>query len=284
MVEGLLDDAHVERRRRVVFVCGGKIEPGVKNDRTFFLEWAKRHVSDQALCLLSEDAYRVTKIRSTKFINLSEFEKVLALVSDCVLVFPESAGSYSELGIFATVDQIRNKTLIANRSEHLVHDSFLLQGPIHTINIKSNFQPGVIFDPTSSASPSFPDLIWTRIKDRTEDYQDRKRTSSKHFVEMPQTDQIAVISWILSVTGIAKFGDLLDIVRYAYKERKSDARTLKKVLKLMIALQQLTDLGDELYRTVSKPDYGLEVKGATSKLSAQFKIFWMKEFPRLWDR
>jgi hypothetical protein len=284
LVEGLLSAPLVERRRLLVFVCGGKIEPGATNDRAMFLGWARQHVEDLALCLLSEDAYSATLIGTTKFINLSDFEKVLAMVSDCVLIFPESAGSYSELGIFATVDQIRDKTLIANRASHLLHDSFLMKGPLHTINTSSRFQPGVVFDPTSSAGPPFPEQVWTRIKENTAHYQARRQPSDQHFVDMPWMDQIAVLSWILSITCIAKFGDLLHIIRLAYTKKRNDSQSLKNALSLMLALQQLTDLGNELYRTVLKPDYDLNVKGKMPKLSAQFKIFWMKEFPNLWGR
>jgi len=251
LVRGLLGEVHIERRRRVVFVCGGAIKPGTTNDRTVFLDWAKTHLDNDVLCLLSEDAYRATTIRATKFINLGEFEKALASVSDCVLIFPESAGSYGELGIFATVNQIKHKTLIANRSSHQIHDSFLLQGPLHAINVSSLFTPGVVYDTASTVAPPFSEQIWTRIKE-TPHYQSRKRLSNEPFVAMPQLDQIAVISWVLGITGIVTFADLLQIIRLAYKEKKNDVRVLKYTLRLMLLLGQLTIPSKEVYRTIPK--------------------------------
>jgi hypothetical protein len=280
LVKCLSGRAYIERRRRVIFVCGGAIKPGTTNDRTAFLDWANAHVANEALCLLSEEAYKTAAFRATKFINLGEFEKTLASISDCVLIFPESAGSYGELGIFATVNGIKHKTLTANRSSHQIHDSFLLQGPLHAINVSSCFTPGVVYDVTSTTAPPFSEQIWIRIQE-TPYYKSRKQLSNQPFVAMPQLDQIAVISWILSVTGVAKFGDLLQILRMRYNQDKKDVRILKQTLNSMLLLKQLSVPQDELYQTAAEPDISLSVTGAVSKLSAQFKNFWIREFPDL---
>jgi hypothetical protein len=281
LVKSLRGESYIERRRRVVFVCGGEIKPDAKNDRSVFLRWANQNLDNDIHCLLSEEAYRTTITRTNKFINIGEFEKTLASISDCVLIFPESAGSFGELGIFATVKQIKSKTLIANRSEFQLRDSFLLQGPLHAINADSQFTPGVIYDVSSPTAPSFSEQIWMRIKESPH-YLSRKRLSQESFISMPQVDQIATISWILSVTGVARFSDLLQIIRSAYGEQKSDSSKLKQTLKWMLLLKQVTNQVDDIYRTIHNPDYNLSVKGTTSKLSARFKEFWITEFPSIW--
>jgi len=42
-----------------------------------------------------------------KFLNLSQFEYVLAAVADCVVIIPESVGSWAETGYFSAIAGIR---------------------------------------------------------------------------------------------------------------------------------------------------------------------------------
>jgi hypothetical protein len=282
LVKGLSENFFIRRNRRIIFVCGGSIDPSKTSLRADFIAWAKLNIESDALLLLSENAYSAATLRGNRFINLSQFEEVLASIADCILVFPESAGSYSEVGIFATADPIKSKTLIANDSSHERHDSFLTIGPIHAINETSLFNPSVDFDSTRGPDLTFSERIWTRIVERTKQYKHPRRPGIRHFVELELVDRIAIITWILSITGMARFGDLLDIVRAVYQPKQDDARVLNQTLSFLVALEQISMPGEELYRTKSGQEFSLEVDVDESKLSAQFRNFWIKEFPRLW--
>ena len=283
LVKGLSNNFYIHRRRRIIFVCGGTIDASTATLRSDFMAWARRNIEDDALLVLSETAYGAATQHGKSFINLSKFEEVLAAVADCILIFPESAGSYSEVGIFASAKEIMNKTLIANDSSHERHDSFLTLGPIHAINSVSLFNPSVDFDSTRGKDLSFQERIWTRIKERTKQYQAPQRPGIRHFVDMSLGDRIAIISWVLNITGIARFGDLLDIVRAVYTQRQGDSRVLNETLNLLLAIEQISMPGEELYRTKPSPDFSLQVGIPVPKLKAQFRNFWIKEFPRLWS-
>ena len=56
----------------------------------------------------------VLEYHRPRFLNLAEFERALANIADCILIFPESPGSLSELGYFAAFDELRQKCLIVN--------------------------------------------------------------------------------------------------------------------------------------------------------------------------
>ena len=93
LVSGLKENFFIKRSRRIVFVCGGSTDPSSLSRRAGFLSWAQTNIQDKALLLRAEIAYAAATERGKKFINLSEFEGVLADISDCILIFPESAGA-----------------------------------------------------------------------------------------------------------------------------------------------------------------------------------------------
>ncbi len=283
LVKGLSDAVYVLKPRHLVFVCGAAFDPLKTNLRNDFLTWAKANVSDQVSLLLSEDTYKLAQVHGHKFINLSEFEQIIAGASDCVVVFPESAGSYAELGIFATSETIRRKTLIGNDQKHCIQDSFLLLGPIHAIDHESIFSPSVMFDSQFGVDAKFPERVWERIKGRMKVIPRRTRLDASHFVDLKLQQQMALIAGIIRITGLAKFGDLLYLIRQLYPERHNDAHILKMTLNTLVALSQIGEPAREVYFPFTKSDFNLEVKGDQNRLSSKFRLFWIKEFPRLWN-
>src|SRR5207244_674869 len=69
---------------------------------------------------------------------------VLADLADCILIFPESAGSYAELGFFAAHSAITQKTLAVNKFEFQAQDSFISLGPLAAINRYSDYSPTLL--------------------------------------------------------------------------------------------------------------------------------------------
>jgi len=81
LVEGLRQNFFIKRRRRIIFVCGGPTSSAALSDRANFLNWAQSNIADEAHLLLAEKAYGAATERGTKFINLADFEKILAELS-----------------------------------------------------------------------------------------------------------------------------------------------------------------------------------------------------------
>src|SRR5580692_7784893 len=102
------------QKKPVLFLCGGPIDARKASMRSEFLRWASKSFPE-VVTLLAEDAYRHTRIYDRpETVNLSEFEAIIGANCDCVLLFPESEGSFAELGFFSGVTKIRNKVLVAN--------------------------------------------------------------------------------------------------------------------------------------------------------------------------
>jgi hypothetical protein len=137
------------RDRHFLFVCGGSVEPGSQSMRAQFLGWASVELPD-FIILNAEDAFRETlSHKPLTLISLSRFESLIADISDCVLIFPESEGSFAELGVFSRVKLIRDKTLVANKLEYQAAQSFVNLGPIREIQrlVYINCEPHVNFSP-----------------------------------------------------------------------------------------------------------------------------------------
>jgi hypothetical protein len=129
--------------RPIVFLCGGPVTSGAKNMRREFLTWAKRRLPELVI-ILAENAFKHTKIyHPLAVVNLSEFEALIASVADCVLLFPESAGSFAELGLFSGNTKLKKKMLVANRIELQAKESFVNLGPIRTIDKWADLRPTI---------------------------------------------------------------------------------------------------------------------------------------------
>jgi len=127
-------------KKLILFVCGGKTGEGQNSLRKEFLAWADGELKDFVF-LLAEAALRDTFANEGRnFVNLSKFESLIADLSDGVLIFPESEGSYAELGYFSH-SEISKKTFVANRFIFQTSDSFLNLGPIHTIGTSTFLKP-----------------------------------------------------------------------------------------------------------------------------------------------
>src|SRR5687767_204163 len=98
---------YLRNRPFFVFVCGGELGEGKTTLRKQFLQWAE-HELPNFVCLLAENAIKDNFVAGKrKFIDLARFESVIAGIADCVLIFPESPGSFAETGFFARSPEIR---------------------------------------------------------------------------------------------------------------------------------------------------------------------------------
>jgi hypothetical protein len=63
-------------------------------------------------------------------VDLAHFEANLAKWAHLVVIFPESPGSFAELGMFSVAPKIGRKLLLMMDSRYEAHQSFINRGPI----------------------------------------------------------------------------------------------------------------------------------------------------------
>jgi hypothetical protein len=183
------------RGKHIVFVCGGPTKTRKKSMRRKFLEWSKTNFTE-ILPLLAEDAYKPTDFYDPPtIIDLAEFETIMCDIADCIIVFPESAGSYAEVGYFAAKDGIGDRVLIANSLVHQSEDSFLSLGPIRKINRLSFLEPTVLL---AKSCRDFSPLK-KRLKKRLIDSTKRRRFNYKPYWELRYREKFLAAFQLISI-------------------------------------------------------------------------------------
>lgn len=124
---------HVYSPDPFVLLCGGE-RSGVDIDKPKSLRDAFLK-SDFYKSIKNAEVRQIEDIREyfdkdSPYNELFTFERHIAQLSDLVLLFSESPGSFAELGAFASHADIANKTLVVIQQKYLGKDSFIAKGPI----------------------------------------------------------------------------------------------------------------------------------------------------------
>ena len=248
------------RSRHVVFVCGGKIDGSAPTMRGRFLTWARTELPD-FIVILAERAFKEALFHDPpRFINLSKFEQLVAQISDCVLIFPESAGSFAETGYFSTVDAVRQKVLVANDLSHQAAESFTNLGPLDTFNKKSLFQP------TVHVSTAGPDIDFLPVKERLARLRDRARRKRLHHRPYSALDygekfcvllEAFIIFRALTLEGLKR-----TIAESFGKLKPADVKDLQILLPTLIASGYVTRRDDYFVASATAAPL-LEIEGAS---------------------
>ncbi|HXI24802.1 MAG TPA: retron St85 family effector protein [Pyrinomonadaceae bacterium] len=231
--------------RFIIFVCGGKLEEGGNSLRKQFVEWAK-HNLPEFVCLLAEDALKDNFVGEGRtFVNLAKFESVIADVADCVLIFPESAGSFAETGFFAN-SPIREKTLIVNPFDLQIEDSFLNLGPIDTISTISLLKPTVLINvkETVDFTP-----IGQRLKERVKWPEYRERLPYQKFGQFSFKQKLLVVFEVLRLLRLAELKTLRHALVTCFGGNPRN-QELKHLLRILLAAKFIERDG-EFFRVVA---------------------------------
>jgi hypothetical protein len=187
------------KKKPVIFLCGGPLGSHQRNMRSEFLRWSTKNFPE-VVTLLAEDAYKHTKIYDKpEIINLSEFEQIIGTVADCVLLFPESEGSFAELGLFSNMAEIRRKILVANSIAYQSKDSFLNLGPIQSIDKKSFLRPTVQIIKQRGRFNFEP------LRERLERLTDRTHRKSFKYAPYQELDHLGKLLITLEMINIFQF-------------------------------------------------------------------------------
>jgi hypothetical protein len=248
--------------RHLIFVCGG--DSSENNLRSRFLEYATKELPHLRL-ILAEDAYRDLMSSSRPdFVNLAVFEHLVAELSDCVIVFPESFGSAAELGFFVAKEKITKKVLAANPIKYQARDSFLNMGPIALVNSSSNFRPTLLIPDTTPVD-------FTSIAERLARYATTRRREAfehKNFEAYSPLEKLFVIFELvrhLRIVHVATLPYVIEKIFTDFPERV----VLRQLLSILIAAKYVVRAGDDQRFLVASgaPPF-LDIPGSTELLVA----------------
>lgn len=215
------------KNRFIVFVCGGKLGEGQNSLRKQFVQWAEHNLPD-FICLIAEEALKDSFAgEGLTFVNLGTFESVIADVADCVLIFPESPGSFAEVGFFANSD-IRKKTLVVNPLGFQADESFLNLGPIDTISSVSWLKPTILIN----AADFTP--IGQRLRDRVKWPVHPERLPYQKFGQFNFKQKLLVVFEILKLLRLADLKTLRHVLKVCF-DGNPQYQELKHLLRILLA-------------------------------------------------
>lgn len=115
-----------------IFVCGGpvKLSSPAASARQVFMEKVGENDSNFfSRFVLAEDIAR-SWFCHNNYVNLLDLEEDLAQLATGILIFLESAGSFTELGAFVQTKHLADKIIVILDSQYSDNESFINLGPL----------------------------------------------------------------------------------------------------------------------------------------------------------
>lgn len=265
------------KERFIMFVCGGRLGDGQTSLRKQFVDWAEENLTE-FVCVMAEDALADNFAgEGRSFVNLAQFESIIADVADCVVIFPESPGSYAETGFFSNSKIIRNKTLIINPLAFQAVDSFLNLGPIETINSSSFLRSTLFISATDFTQ------VGERLKERVKWPEHRERLPYQKFGQFTFKQKLLVVFEILRLLRMANLRTLRFALYTCFGGNPKYAE-LKHLLRILLAAKFISRDGDgEHFKT--EPGVSLiEIEHLeVERVFAQVQYFYQKYSRELYE-
>lgn len=229
-------DLHFSRDVHLCFVCGAADPPAGEPPkiRRQFLDWITKNES-KIVCVEAENAVtdllrEVDERRTSK--NLAVIEETIADTVDSLLLFPESPGSFAELGLFSANEAITQKMLVAVEHQYQ-GDSFIILGPIKRINASSSYAPLPLVL-TEDVESSFSQISTRLLMEEQRGKSYAKRYFHGEWKAYSPREQLAIIDKVIDLTGVLTEEDLFDLINKIFgKYEKSEIRLLVALLTTM---------------------------------------------------
>jgi hypothetical protein len=130
---------HVRAPTAVVLLCGGQYSDlSVTTPlslRDAFLKILDNPALKNRHLIQAEDITKLS-VFSEHYRDLLQFETDFAQITELILLFCESEGSFAELGAFAVVPEIAARLLVVVRDTDWENDSFIKLGPLRYLERK----------------------------------------------------------------------------------------------------------------------------------------------------
>lgn len=269
------NDTYILKDSNIVFVCGGPMdEPSMRRQ---FCNYAKESLNTFRVFLAENAEKDYVTHDDPDFHNIGEFEEIIGGVSDCLIIFPESPGSYAELGFFSANEQLRKKLLVVNDSTLQGMDSFISRGPIELIDKHSNFKPTIQL---LNDNPNFG-IIKQRLEKRINGSK-RKRFQTTSYADLTTKDKLFIVFSFVELLISVSF----DGLEYAFKSvfehsKKDDIRHLLSILVAANLVVRQGPVHDHFsvtadakpfmeFESLNKPEFRLQILA-----------FYEKEFPEI---
>jgi hypothetical protein len=252
----------VHQGAKLLFVCGGPIDSAKPSIRQQFVEWASLNLPTCRVFLAEKAAQDFLAHDDPLLFRLAEFEEFLASVADCVIVFPESVGSFAETGYFSAKPEVRHNCLVVNSDQS---NSFLNRGPIDLIEQHSKYKK-IVLD-LAAHPPNF-----SLIKERLEPHPIKRRTrmSMESFTALKGIQQLAFLLYLFRLFPSVDLQGIKRIIEPLFGKGNYEMERVRHLLSVLYSANYLHRLSAAYKYYYSVPSSApseaplLEIDGADS--------------------
>jgi hypothetical protein len=178
------------------------------------------------------------KFGEPEFVNIADFETLVANISDGILIFPESVGSIAELAYFSNTNA-KEKILVANDVNKQA-GSFINLGPIDSINQKSVFKPTIFLD-FKSSSPNF-NLIEERLL-RVLPTRQARRFDFRQYNDLRYQTRFFLVFEVINIFRILNLEGITKCMADVFGAE--DTVTLRRMISILCAARYVDRRGEE---------------------------------------
>ena len=232
-------NTYIVRDSKIIFVCGGPMHQQCMM-RPKFCEFAKTELPNFRIFLAENAQKDYINHDNPEFLNVAEFEDVISEISTCIVLIPESPGSYAELGYFSNSKKIRKKLLVLNDAKLQGQDSFITLGPIGLIDKYSWYKPAIQI----SLSEEHPfAVIKQRIEKRNRSLN-RRLFKVKGYKNLSFQDKFFQVFQIIYIFQAMTYDGIECAFRGIWgNSKKTD---LHRILSILIAADYVRRISEEV--------------------------------------
>lgn len=263
------------------FVCGAR-EGSVQDVplRTLFLDYLDGSDGESPILpILAEKAIEeFLEAKRDTALELGNFEHLIAACVDSILIFPESPGSFAELGFFAATPDVLKKSLIVNQ-ENYQGNSFINLGLMPFYNRDSVYKPMMIIGANQ-------ELGFSQIKDRllisNSGAKYRRRFPSDEFKLLNPKHQLIALHELIRAFGYIREENLFQMLSLVF--RSYDLVDVHRLLAILVAMKYVSrnEYGDYVMQNDAPGllEYNHDL---FDKARTQVMLFYRKHDPEAYD-
>lgn len=249
---------------KFIFLCGKAIDGKYEKTNRGILQNYLQKQSEDIFIVLSE---RLWEESFNSNIDLLTFEEFLAEISDAIVLFCESPGSYCELGAFAYANKLfSDKLVIVIDEQYKEAKSFIMTGPVAkakqdgaTIVYAQLGGKGLL------ASKELRDMVREKVKQ----FSSKTATLNRRKCNTVQ-DQILISSFIV---------ELLECIKLLQPISKSDLVELYKIIKGFSHFTFVKRDGDAFHNEI-KYDYIIKLLSNVGLIKIVHDIITTTEYSK----
>ena len=228
-------NAFISANQNLLFVCGGSMDED--NMRPRFRAFAEENLPRWHIFIAERAWADLVSEDCAEHHNLGAIEELIGQIADAIILFPESPGSFAELGYFAKVRKIARKFLVVTDYTNQGQDSFISLVPIPLIDSKSIYRPSIrlIYGAGADFSP-----VEQRLANRTR----RQRKSFKRERRaLDGREYFFVVLELIRIFRVIK----VDGIEYVVKSIFGHARikTIKRVVAILVGTGLVSRCGPD---------------------------------------